>query len=214
MVAVRAHELSPHIIKAQAVLRTAALGAERERARIERKIFSAHIHCGRRQHHCRHRHAVALTPLAGEGRIQPAHLATAAAAGSMNAVVERPVERVHHRLDVQLVRRVWRVVAGKAAEDHFAHVGDAIAVRILEIENVRRGTDEHAAVPADDRSRPRHVLREDGALVETPVAIAVLQQSHAPELFGTALRIVAHLDDVEPPVLVEAHGHRAHDERF
>src|SRR5207249_7820921 len=94
-------------------------------------------------------------PRAGELAFRTPHPATIATVCAVNPVVEAPGEAVEQRLDVQFVHVVRRVIAGDTGEHHLAHVGHAIAVRVLAVKNVGCRTDNHAAVPTHHRGRPR-----------------------------------------------------------
>ncbi len=102
----------------------------------------------------------------------------------------------------------------EAGVDHLLHVGLAVAVGVLEIKNVGRGADEDSAVVTGHGRGPGQLLGEDGGLVECAVAVNVFQQPHLPEPLFVLLRVVAHLDDVQPPVFVEGHRHGAVQQRL
>ena len=61
-------------------------------------------------------------------------------------------------------------------EHHAPHIRFAIAVGVLQIPNIRRARDEHAAFPRQDAIGKRETLGKSGALFELPVAIGILQQ--------------------------------------
>jgi hypothetical protein len=63
----------------------------------------------------------------------------------VDVIVETPHQIVHHGLHVELA---------EAGEDFATDIGLAVAVSVLEIPDVRRGGDEHAAFPARDARRP------------------------------------------------------------
>ncbi len=152
-------------------------------------------------------------PLGG-GR---AHLAAVARPGAVDPVVGSPLEVVHHGLDV---------VLAEPGEDPGVDVGLAVAVGVLEVPDVGRGRDEDAPLPGDDAGRPGELLGEDHPLVEDAVAVAVGQEADAahgriaevlgerPVVLLVDVRVVAHLDDEEPAVLVVGRGHRVHDQGF
>ena len=134
----------------------------------------------------------------------------------MNPVVEAPGEAVEQRLDVQFVHVVRRVIAGDTGEDRLAHVANAVTVRVLAVKNVGRRADEDAAVPTNHRCRPRQVIDVNRAFVEAAVAVSVLEEANPAKMgcLVPPLRIIAHLDDEQPAVLVERHGDGIHDQRF
>ena len=107
-------------------------------------------------------------------------------------------------------------------EDDAAHVGLAVAVGVLEVEQVRRRARVDAAVPAGDRGRHRHVGGEQRALLVDAVAVDVLEHPDAAP-FATprvllrdrgVLVVLGELGDIEPPVLVEVDGDRAAQQRL
>ena len=105
------------------------------------------------------------------------------------------------------------LVTAKPVRTTRAHVGAAVAVRVLEVEEVGRGRDEDALLPAHHARRQRQAVGEDPARLEAAVAVRVLEQLDAPGR-PRVERIAGHLDDEEASVLVEVHRHRALDVRF
>ena len=149
-----------------------------------------------------------------ERRVQAAHLAGRHARGPVQALVHAPLERVHQRLDVQPHPFHGSRVGSQPREHHLAHVGPTVAVGVLHVPNVRRGTHEHPAVPARDRRRPRQPLRHHARLVEHPVPVRVAKPPNPPQALVPVLRIVPHLDYPCRPRLVDRHGDGALHQGF
>ena len=128
--------------------------------------------------------------------------------------VDFSVEPEHRAAHAQL-RGLARI---ETREHDAALIGNAVAIVILEINNIRRARDEDSAAPNRDAVGITQSGRELRALVEAPVAIGVLQQRDAPQarrgLAVDRIGIAAPLDDVEPAALVERHRHRRDDERL
>ena len=194
VVAVAAHKLAAEAVEGQAVLPAARLGLEAHAARVETEVASAQIE--RR---------------AGVGSSGFHGVAADGAGRAVDAIVEAPVQRVDERLHVEPRR-----AAAETGEDYLALVRLAVAIRILQPEDVGRRADEDAAAVADDRGGPRQVVGKDGGLVELAVAVRVFEQPDAPRVrrLVAPLGVVNHLDHEEPAVLVEGHRDRAVDERF
>jgi hypothetical protein len=129
----------------------------------------------------------------------------------VNAVVEAPGEAVGQALDVELLGRQSGAEAG---EDGAADVGDAVALRVLQVNDVGRGDDEDAAVVAADSSRPGKSVGIDGGFVVDAVVVGVLQDAHAAHAVVAAVGVVAHLDDEQAAALVEGDGDGAGDQRL
>ena len=155
--AVRADEFAAAIVEAQSVLRAAAIGAKIERAWVERKIASPQIN--RRRAGLLHAH----------------DFAAAHAGSAMNTVVEEPIERVQHRLNVQPIRLIRRVVAGEPGKNDILHIGYAITVGVFAVKDVRRRPHKNSAVITKYSSRPWKVIDIHGAFVEAPIAVGVFQ---------------------------------------
>ena len=188
--AVAANEFAPVVVEAEPVLAAAALGAQVERARVKGEIAPAQFKRRVRPAPCRDRAAIATRR-------------------AMDAMVQAPGETIEQLLNVEPLHPL-----AKPGEHPLALIRHAIAVCVLEINNVRRRAHEHAALPADDRRRPRQSLGEYRALVEAPVAVRVFEQPDAPQLFVATLRVVAHLDDEQPPIFIKRHRDGIDDERF
>ena len=86
---------------------------------------------------------------------------------TIDLVVEPPDEIVKHRL---LVARA------KARIDFAPFVGNAVAVRVLQIPDVRGRGDEHAAFPRRHARCPEQFVGEHRAFVEDAVAVRVAQE--------------------------------------
>ena len=128
------------------------------------------------------------------------------ALGAVNAVVQAPRQAVHERLAVEPVALV-----AEAGEHDLPEVGHAVAVPILQVDEVGLETDVDAAVIGDHGRGIAQLVREDAALVEAAVAVDVLQQPDPADALvehqvGARLGLIpAHFDDVQPAVLVERH---------
>ena len=141
--------------------------------------------------------------------IAAAHRAAVEAGRDVEAVIQPPPERVEHPLA--------GLVGAEPGEDDAAHVGLAVAVGVLEVEQVGRRARVDAAVPAGDRGRHRHVGGEQRALLIDAVAVGVLEHPDAAPFATVAgpssrlgvLVVLGELGDIEPPVLVEVDRHRA-----
>ena len=134
---------------------------------------------------------------------------------AVDAIVQPPRQAVHERLAVEPIPLV-----AEAREDDLAEVGHAVAVSILQIDDVRLEPHVDAAVVRKHGRRIAEPVREDGALLEPSVAVGVLEQADAPDALvehqvaaGFGL-IPAHLDDVETAVFVERHLNRIDHQRL
>src|SRR5439155_24614880 len=94
----------------------------------------------------------------------------------MNPVVQSPGQTSEHPFGIE-----GACAISPSCENHFPFVGDAVVVRILEIEQVGNRTHEHSAAIAMDGRRPAQTLRKDGRVVKAAIAISVLQP---PDLSG------------------------------
>ncbi len=190
MIDVISHEAAPPIIEDQPET-TAGMegGGEIARNRIETEI----------QIPDRHRRP----RLAGGS-----HVTAVAAIDAMNAIVKPPAQSVH-------------VAVGHAEREpfqhHFAHVGLAVAVGVLQKNDLRRGGDQHSAAPGGDGSGETQPLGKEDTAVDFPVAIGVLEQTD--RATGTAVRaeavgVIAHLDHVQATLFVKGERHRIDHVRF
>ena len=135
----------------------------------------------------------------------------------MNVIIERPHQIVHHGLHIQFA---------KTGENFDAHISFAIAIRVLQIPDVRRSGDEYAALPAGCAGRPRQPFGKHGALIKHPIAIRVFEQANATNwlirrvfLTGLVMRfvgvgVVAHLADIGTAIFVIRHRHGTRDHGF
>ncbi len=90
-----------------------------------------------------------------------------------------PAVQLAVRAPGQRVGQLVRVVAAEAGDDDLARVGQAVAVGILEEEDVRRVGDPHAAGADGDARGDVQAVGEDGELVGLAVAVGVLQDLDA-----------------------------------
>src|SRR5688572_12685983 len=96
----------------------------------------------------------------------------------------------------------------KPGKRNLSNLGLSIAVGILEVENLRRRRDEHAAVVTENRRRPTESVGIDAAPLEPAVTVSVFQQSHPPEHVTRILAVAEHFHDEQSPMFVEVEGHR------
>src|SRR5439155_12497846 len=103
------------------------------------------------------------------------------------------VEAVEQTLNVKAASAIAGIIGtlGKAGEDEFLFVRDAVAVNIFEIPNVRSGAHEQAAVVPKQGGRPRQILCKDRALIEVAVSIGIDEQANSPQPFVAPLGVVA-----------------------
>ena len=80
--------------------------------------------------------------------------------GAVDAIIQSPAEAVQHRLHVELIRPIRRVINREAGEHKLPQVGLAIAVQVLAKENVRRGGDVKPAVRPENARGPGKSDRE------------------------------------------------------
>ena len=136
-------------------------------------------------------------------RVGPERAGAIAAVDTVNPVVQAVAERVHV---------VLRVAFGEAAEQDITPVGPPVAVRILEVENVRRRRDQQSTTPGQDRVRHAEVVREQTPDVPAAVPVPVRQGDDA----GRPLhvRIAGQLEHEGPAPLVESEVDRVDDDRL
>ena len=108
------------------------------------------------------------------------------------------------------LRRAVRVEAG---QHDAALVGDPVAVRVLQVKEVRRHRHEHAAVPRHHAVRVGQARGEIRPRVVAPVAVGVGQERDDALRRGRGLAferigITAVLGDIHPATIVEGDGHR------
>src|SRR4051794_12927602 len=109
------------------------------------------------------------------------------------------------------------VAQAEAGEDFDLYVGLEVAIGVFEIPNIRRGGHKDAALPRHDATGPQHSVREHMAFIEHAVAVSVAKQANGAEWLFPRLwlvGIVAHLANIELPVLIKLGRDRAGDERL
>ena len=127
-----------------------------------------------------------------------ANLAVAAAVSGVDPIVQAPRESVDPELGVSLA---------EAGQDHATLLGASVAVAISQEPDVGRRSDKHAAKAGQYAVRERQAVGEDGRVLVSAVAVAVLQ--HPDPARGCRGRVVEHLGHIEPPLLVPGDRHRA-----
>ena len=128
---------------------------------------------------------------------------------AVNPVIQSEAQAVDARLIV--LRR-------ETCEQFRHHIGLAVAVGVLGVDDVRRGADEHTLAPRRDAGGEGKALEENGRLVVFAVAVQVFQKFYAParpvaadvrrrrpafpppclggyRRFWQAHRVIAHFDD-------------------
>jgi hypothetical protein len=123
----------------------------------------------------------------------------------------------------QAVDAVLLVPFAEALIQGLAHVGLAVAGRVLGIEDLRRGGDEDPLAPDLHAGGERNLVEEDFRLVVLAVAVGIGQRLHpaaglakfVPFLVpGDAARVIAHLHDPQPAVRPPVKRHRIDDQRL
>ena len=112
------------------------------------------------------------------------------------------------------VNRVLRIGKGETREYHSPDLGRAVAVRIFEVENVRRIGDQHALFPSHHASGHGQLVGEDGSPVGPAVPVRIFEQDDAADLAFDVQRITRVLNNVDPSVFVELHRDRTADVRL
>ncbi len=172
-------------VEGMAELRAAGDGLRLERVGIESAVALADVH---------------RLP----GRVgRPAGLAVRAAVGAVDPVVRAADEAVDPELGVSLC---------ESGEDRPPRVRPSVAVSVLEVEDVRRGGDQQPGAEGERAGGEGKSLGEDPARLVASVAVAVLEATHPPR--RRAERVVGHLGDPEPPLLVPGNRHRIGDLRL
>ena len=112
------------------------------------------------------------------------------------AAVRAPAERV---------QVVVRVLGAEAGEDDAAHVGLAVAVGVLQVQQLGALRDIHAAVAGREAGGDEHVLGEDGGFVGFARALGVFEDDDfvVRGLAGFDLRIDLAAGDPEAALRVE-----------
>ena len=104
-------------------------------------------------------------------------------------------------------------LGAEPGQDNLPHIRAPIAVGVLQIPNIRRARDEHAAFPRQDAIGKRETLGKSGALFELPVAIGILQQRN-PAKFRDLLavagqkRVPRAFDHQHSSFHIKTHRHR------
>ena len=130
------------------------------------------------------------------------------AVGAVEPAVGAPGERVE---------RLVRVLVAPAVEQDLRRAGRVVvAVLDRNEQKIRRGADPDAAEADLDAADEVQVLDEDLPVVETSVAVGVLEDQDAilALAFRRAHRIGVRLDDPQPAAVVEREGDRLHDVRL
>ena len=187
VVAVRAMELAAPVVEAHAMLGAAGFRPQVEQLGVERKIASVQNDSG-----C----VLDVRPLD-----RSAHRP----GGTVNAVVESPVEAVDQPLHVR---------AAEPGEHGFADIGLAVAIGILEIVNIGSRADEDAAVVAAKRRGPGELFGEQAGAVVLAVGVGVFEPADRAEMLGPLFGVIDHFGDVQPAVFIPRDGDGAVDERF
>src|SRR5262245_38409726 len=129
--------------------------------------------------------------------LRRADTSAVAAIRAVNAIIQPPAQTV----DVTVGHAF-----GEAAKQDLAHIRFSVTVSVFEENDFRRRGHEYAAAPRSDRSWKAQPLREDRAAVNLPVTVAIFQETNRAAglmLGSNSQRIVAHLDHVNPSVLIK-----------
>lgn len=141
--------------------------------------------------------------------------ATGGEAGDpVDALVEAPMERVEHRLDIEFGGIQGGAVGAEPSKDPFLHIGTAIAIGVLQIPDVGSGPDEDAAVPAGDGGRPGQASGEEGGGIDASVEVVIHEFADGTKAFVAAFGVIAHLDDPGGTGFVEGEGDGIDDQGF
>ena len=125
-------------------------------------------------------------------------------------VAHTPVDPVVEAV-TQVTRPGVGVVGGPAGEQDLPHVGDAVAVGVLEEQGVRGLVDDDAAVNAQQARRDRQLVGEHGELVRPAIPVGVFQNHNLVAAVALLLQLVGvvHRDGgPEPAALVPGRGDR------
>ena len=112
------------------------------------------------------------------GIVRPANLSFAAAIRAVNPVVQAPRQSIHAQL---------LVAEAEAGEQNTPLIRAAIAVRIAEIPDVRRGRDQHAAAPRQHAIGKRQMVREHRRHFVAAIAIAIFEKPDAAGRFRVGI---------------------------
>ncbi len=210
VIGIGADEAATGGVKGHAVLTAAGGGFETEGSGIEGEIATAQGDGGGRGI----LDAVTFEPGAGEGGIDALHATGGEAGDAVDALVEAPMERIEHRLDIEFGGIQGGAVGAEPGKDPFLHIGAAIAVGVLQVPDVGSGPDEDAAVPAGDGGGPGQTGGEEGGGIDATVEIVIGEFADRAEAFVAALGVIAHLDDPGGAGFVEGEGDGIGDQGF
>src|SRR5579875_3584490 len=101
------------------------------------------------------------------------------------------------------------VVDVKTAEQHFAHIGLAVAVSVLEEKNVRSLSDDQSAVGENHARRNAKLIGENGKFVSLPVAVRILGNDNAIMALAVRMLVVGIIDalgDESPTASIPGDG--------
>ena len=102
-----------------------------------------------------------------------------------------------------------RVADAPAVDEHLAHIGAVVAIRVFQENKTRRLRDDDAAAGKDERSREIQRVRENRELIRAPVAIRVLADLDVVMARASgrdAVRIVARLRHPQPSARIPGQG--------
>ena len=136
--------------------------------------------------------------------------------GSLLPVI-RGINPVVHA-EAKICNARLRIVAhGKSGKEHFAPVRLPVAVGVFEIEDVRRGGRDQSALPRQEARDLLQAVGKDRGAVDAPVIVRVDQKPDAAFRLlsgGRVERVVEHLGDEGPALLVEDQFDRVDHVRF
>src|SRR2546421_3011680 len=107
--------------------------------------------------------------------------------------------------------KLTRIARVKASEHDLAHIGAAIAVCILQKENIRRASDKETAAPGHDAVGKREAICKYSALVITPIAVGIFKQSNDAYrrfVWSGPRGITTIFDDKQSPSFIESYCDR------
>ncbi len=210
VIGIGADESASGGVEGHPVLSAAGGGFESEGPGIEGEIATAQGDgCGRGI-----LDAVPFEPGAGERGIDALHATGGEAGDAVDALVEAPMERIEHRLDIEFGGIQGGAVGAEASEDPFLHIGAAIAIGVLQVPDVGSGPDEDTAVPAGDGGGPGQASGEEGGGIDASVEIVIGEFADGAEAFVAAFGVIAHLDDPGGAGFVEGEGDGIDDQGF
>ena len=109
--------------------------------------------------------------------------------------------------------RVLRVGEGEAGQNGLSEIGTVVAVRVLEVPDVGRISDQNAVLPSQHPRGKHESVNKYRASVGKTVPVGVFQQFHAPGR-PNVQGIAGHLDDEHAAMLIEFHRNRVENQRF